>query len=126
MDPDSIPNRFDLTKDPKTLQQGSEQWELTSRRIRESLEKFGYILVRYDAISARDRQQLFESTASLFDLPLETKRRNSAFKDSLSVYPGDVEFLPHYEALGVLNAAQDEKARAFADLMWPDGNVEFL
>jgi len=95
-----------------------------SQSIRSAFEASGCILVNYDGISGDEREGLFAAMRSLFDLPVDAKRRNTD-KQSLTTYPGTLPAVPLYEAQGVMNAADIDKSEAFTRLMWPQGNDKF-
>ncbi|KAI3949244.1 hypothetical protein MKW92_021999 [Papaver armeniacum] len=95
---------IDFSKDPKDLVEGSEGWKKLCIQVREACANYGGL-------------------KELFDLPDETKMKNSG-----SVhhgYLGKFEGQPLYESLGIHNSPIFEQSQAFTDLMWPDGNLAF-
>lgn len=117
----------DLTKDAETLKQGGEQWKSTSHEIRGALDKHGYLLVKYDAISNDEKQQLREAMHSFFDqLPLEAKNAVSNYKGTFTSYKGRRLRLPFYETLKFEHAERREISEDFTRLTWPQGNDDKL
>lgn len=114
-----------ITSDAQKLKQGSKQWQVTSQEIMQALDTHGYFLVKYDAISNKDKQRLYDTMHYVFDLHVETKRRCSMAGDALSLYRGGYSFAPIYESFTVTDATKGENLEAFTKLIWPDGNDKF-
>ncbi|KAF8400726.1 hypothetical protein HHK36_014026 [Tetracentron sinense] len=92
-------------------------------KVREACEQYGCFQVAYDKVSTHLHEEMFMGMKSLFDLPDEIKKKNSSPKP----YRGYLTFdgSPLYESLGIEDATQLDAARAFTDLIWPEGNPNF-
>lgn len=114
---------FDLST--KTLNPGSSSWPEACKNVQQALEEYGFFIAQYDNVSCELDKQVFDVLQELFDLPLETKTRNT----SDLVFYGYVGQLPHaplHESMGIPEVTTDGAVRSFADLMWPDsGNNKF-
>jgi isopenicillin N synthase-like dioxygenase len=67
---------------------------------------------------------VFDALEELFELPLETKTRNT----SELVFYGYVGKLPHaplHESMGIPDATTSDAVQSFTNLMWPSGNKRF-
>ncbi|KAJ4958648.1 hypothetical protein NE237_025759 [Protea cynaroides] len=79
----------------------------------------------YDEIFPKKQsEEFFMFMKDLFDLPYETKQKNSVLQTNRG-YVGSSVVVPLYESLGVQNAIYLKDAQAFTDLMWSDGNPAF-
>lgn len=116
---------IDLTRDPETLEPGTQEWELTCRSVREVLESDGCFLVTYNNISGDELEEMFVAMESLFALPVETQRNIERLPGFNATYLGQNPFSRLHQALGIVEAHEPDKAQAFTDLMWPDGNDNF-
>ncbi|RZC90508.1 hypothetical protein C5167_029641 [Papaver somniferum] len=114
---------IDFSKDPKDLVEGSEGWKNLCIQVREACANYGGFRVVYDKVPDVLHEEMLKGLKKLFDLPDETKMKNSG-----SVhhgYLGKFEGQPLYESLGIHNAPICEQAQAFTNLLWPDGNPAF-
>ncbi|XP_077226475.1 putative 2-oxoglutarate-dependent dioxygenase AOP1 [Tasmannia lanceolata] len=114
----------DFCKDPLALEQGTEGWTLLCQEVRDACERFGCFQVASDKIPSHLREDMFGAIKLLFDLPVETKKKNFSLKPYYG-YVGGSDVVPLYESLGVEDAPRLDQARAFTELMWPDGNPSF-
>lgn len=121
---DQIIPAIDLSKDNQSVVPGTEQWGEACRQVREACERMGCFRVVYDGFPASLRESMFEAMKPLFDLPVETKKKNISPKPYFG-YTGDPVVVPLYESLGVEEADNFDTAHAFSELMWPAGNPEF-
>ncbi|KAJ0976149.1 hypothetical protein J5N97_018114 [Dioscorea zingiberensis] len=83
------------------------------------METHGLLLIHYD-IEPSDQALLhktFSSMQQLFNLPHETKLKNSTPKPYYTYLNTAT-----YETLAVINSSPPEELRAFTRLMWPNGN----
>jgi len=112
---------LDLTKDPKTLEQGSQEWHNMCSTLRQVLEKYGGVLVNYDRIPGELLERMFSLMPDLFALPSETKHKNTG-ATRIDTYEDPS---PTYEALSLGESVLIEEARAFTQQMYPDGNDHF-
>lgn len=115
---------IDFCSDPEALEPGSERWSQLCREVRAAGEKYGCFELAYDGVPAHLRDEMFAAMKRLFDLPLETKLKNYSPK-TYRGYIGQSAVVPLYESLGVEDAPNLDAARAFTDLMWPEGNPRF-
>ncbi|XP_047954044.1 2-oxoglutarate-dependent dioxygenase AOP3-like [Salvia hispanica] len=113
---------FDLST--KNLSPSSSSWLPTCKSLREALEEFGFFLAKYENVSSQLDKQVFHVLEQVFNLPFETKSRNTS---DLSFY-GYVGKLPHapvHESMGIPEATTLDAVQSFTNLMWPSGNKEF-
>ncbi|KAL0464588.1 UNVERIFIED_CONTAM: putative 2-oxoglutarate-dependent dioxygenase AOP1 [Sesamum latifolium] len=61
----------------KTLDTSSSSWVSACKNVQHALEEYGFFLARYDDFPSELDKQVFDVMEELFDLPLETKTRNS-------------------------------------------------
>lgn len=108
----------------ETLKPNTSSWVAACKDVRHALEEYGFFVAKYDKFSSELDKNVFDAVQELFELPLETKARNSS---DLTFY-GYVGQLPHaplHESMGIPDATTIEGVRRFADLMWPSGNQQF-
>ncbi|CAA0842718.1 2-oxoglutarate (2OG) and Fe(II)-dependent oxygenase superfamily protein [Striga hermonthica] len=114
---------FDLST--KTLNPTSASWLADCKKVRRALEEYGFFLAQYKDVSYELDRQVFLVLKELFDLPLETKTRNT----SDLVFYGYVGQLPHaplHESMGIPEATTIDAVQSFTNLMWPSsGNKSF-
>ncbi|KAJ4958573.1 hypothetical protein NE237_025684 [Protea cynaroides] len=121
---------IDLPKELLESKQWSsttEEWKELCGKVREACEDYGCFTVGYDEIfPAEQREEFFMCMKDLFDLPYETKQKNSSdLHPANRGYIATSVVVPLYESLGVQNPIYLGQAQAFTDLMWPDGNPAF-
>ncbi|KAJ0744232.1 putative oxoglutarate/iron-dependent dioxygenase, non-heme dioxygenase domain-containing protein [Helianthus annuus] len=97
---------------------GTLVWDSTKAQVFKALQEFGCFEAIFNGISLDLRTSLFSSLKQLFDLPLEIKVRNLTEK-LYNGYIGQAKEVPIFESLGI------EEPESFANLMWPEGNIEF-
>ncbi|CAA2945093.1 probable 2-oxoglutarate-dependent dioxygenase AOP1 [Olea europaea subsp. europaea] len=108
----------------ETLKPNTSSWVAACKDVRYALEEYGFFVAKYDKFSSELDINVFDAVQELFDLPFETKTRNTS---DLTFY-GYVGQLPHaplHESMGIPDATTIEGVRRFADLMWPSGNQQF-
>lgn len=113
---------FDLST--KNLSFSSSSWLPTCKNLRQALEVLGFFIAKYENVSPQLDEQVFRVAEQVFDLPLETKTRNT----SDLVFYGYVGQLPHaplHESVGIPEATTLDSVQSFTNLMWPSGNMEF-
>ncbi|KAI3983669.1 hypothetical protein MKX01_001073 [Papaver californicum] len=106
---------IDFSKDPKDLVRGSEGWKNLCIQVREACANYGGFRVVYGRVPDVLHEEMLKGLKELFDLPDETKMKNSG-----SVhhgYLGEFEGQPLYESLGIHNAPILEQSQAFTDLI---------
>uniref|UniRef100_A0A7N0RBA0 Fe2OG dioxygenase domain-containing protein n=1 Tax=Kalanchoe fedtschenkoi TaxID=63787 RepID=A0A7N0RBA0_KALFE len=100
-------------------------WASKCDEVRRALEEYGCFIVESDKISTEFGDKIVKAYQDLFDLPVETKRRNSYPSEPFLGYFGQHPKVPLHESVGMQGTAFEAVQRV-ADLMWPDqGNVEF-
>lgn len=97
---------------------------LACHKVRHTLEEYGCFMVVYDKFSQEFKNEVFDSLKTLFDLPIETKIKNTSNKP-LHGYLGLFRTLPLYESMGIQHATSLDDVKRFANLMWPSGNDQF-
>lgn len=113
---------FDLST--QKLSPSSSSWLPTCKNLRQALEELGFFIAKYENVSPQLDEQVFRVAEQVFDLPLETKTRNT----SDLVFYGYVGQLPHaplHESVGIPEATTLDSVQSFTNLMWPSGNKEF-
>lgn len=104
-----------------TLVPGTKSWLQASKVIAEALEDHGCFIAEYKDVSPELHDTIFGVSEELFDLPHETKIRNTNLKPSHG-YIAKVPGTPLVEALNIDRAETLEECRNFTQLMWPAGN----
>ncbi|XP_021275630.1 LOW QUALITY PROTEIN: probable 2-oxoglutarate-dependent dioxygenase AOP1 [Herrania umbratica] len=106
---------------PVNLRRGNGKWQGLCRRVREACENYGCFEVVYYL-----REETFSLIRQLFNLPLETKRKNINPKPYHGYYEPGSEFLPFYESFGLEDASDCNSVKSFAQLMWTLLVVEII
>ncbi|XP_027161490.1 probable inactive 2-oxoglutarate-dependent dioxygenase AOP2 [Coffea eugenioides] len=105
----------------ENLQHGTKSWSLARNEVRHALEECGCFLAVYDAVSFKLRDSVFSALEKLFDLPVETKKKNTS--DTLFFgYICDDRDPSIRENMGIENSTDIEEVKKFSKLMWPQGN----
>ncbi|XP_022991572.1 probable inactive 2-oxoglutarate-dependent dioxygenase AOP2 [Cucurbita maxima] len=104
--------------------EGGEVWRRRSGEVREALEEYGCFIAEYEGISPELRVQVFKAVEALFELPIETKKKNR-YEKPFNGYVGELRTLPLHESLGIDDATNIDGVQAFTNLMWPNGNHHF-
>ncbi|XP_042502951.1 probable 2-oxoglutarate-dependent dioxygenase AOP1 [Macadamia integrifolia] len=104
------------------LKPGIGNWEMVREQVREALEEYGCFEVFTNEVPLELHEAIFAAAEQLFDLPVETKLRNTS-KKPLFGYIGHDPI--HHESLCIDEAPVLEKAQSFTDLIWPEGNSAF-
>ncbi|KAI3444758.1 hypothetical protein Pfo_001423 [Paulownia fortunei] len=113
---------FDLST--KNLNPSSSSWLPACKNVQHALEEYGFFVAQYENVSSELDNQVFDVLEELFDLPLETKTRNT----NELVFYGYVGQLPHaplHESMGIPEATTIDAVQSFTKLMWPSGNKTF-
>ncbi|KAH6779729.1 hypothetical protein C2S52_010966 [Perilla frutescens var. hirtella] len=113
---------FDLST--KNLNPSSSSWLPTCNKLRQALAEFGFFMANYENVTPELDKQVFHVSEQVFNLPLETKTRNT----SDFVFYGYVGQLPHaplHESMGIPEATTLDAVQSFTNLMWPSGNKKF-
>ncbi|KAL4585593.1 hypothetical protein LXL04_010216 [Taraxacum kok-saghyz] len=99
-------------------------WDSAKTKALEALQLYGCFEASFDKISPDLQKSVFHELGQLFDLPLETKQRNSSDRE-FHGYIGQIPFMPLYESMGIDAPYVTEKVDSFTNLMWPEGNPKF-
>ncbi|KAL3516896.1 hypothetical protein ACH5RR_023798 [Cinchona calisaya] len=113
---------IDLTKE--NMKPGTISWLESCASVRRALEGYGCFVAIYDQISSQLNRQVFDSLVDLFDLPIETKTRNTS-DITFNGYVGQLPHAPLHESMGIPHATTLESVQSFTNLMWPSGNEQF-
>lgn len=109
----------------ENLQPGTESWVVTSHKVRQTLEEYGCFMAVYEGwFSQEVKNEAFDGLKTLFDLPKETKIKNTTHKP-LHGYVGPSSSSPLTETLGIQHATSLDAVQSFTNLMWPQGNEHF-
>ncbi|MED6110960.1 hypothetical protein PIB30_047894 [Stylosanthes scabra] len=114
---------IDFTSE-KNVTPGSGSWVSACEEVRRALEDHGGFLALYDKVDSEVYESVYSSMEALFDLPVETKKRNTTPKPIFS-YSGQLSRIPLYESVGIVHALNVEECRKFTNVMWPQGNRSF-
>ncbi|ESQ37986.1 hypothetical protein EUTSA_v10028799mg [Eutrema salsugineum] len=99
----------------RTLKPGTSKWVKVKDDVRKALEDYGCFEASFDRVSMELKKSVFEAMEDLFELPVETKKRNVSSKP----FHG---YLSHnlYQSLGIDDANVLEKVNDFTHQLWPD------
>ncbi|XP_024977594.1 probable inactive 2-oxoglutarate-dependent dioxygenase AOP2 [Cynara cardunculus var. scolymus] len=106
------------------LQVGSEGWMVTCEKVTRALEEYGCFMAIYERVSKELNKEVFDSLETLFELPTETKIKNTSDTPFYG-YLGPNHTRPLFESLGIENATSFDHVQHFANRMWPSGNRDF-
>ncbi|XP_076932500.1 putative 2-oxoglutarate-dependent dioxygenase AOP1 [Bidens hawaiensis] len=106
------------------LKPGTESWNMTSHKVRQALEEYGCCMAIYGGFSQEAKKEVYDALKTLFDLPVETKMKNTSDKP-FHGYLGPFHTRPLYESLGIECATSYDSVQSFTNLMWPSGNENF-
>ncbi|KAK1434089.1 hypothetical protein QVD17_11007 [Tagetes erecta] len=99
-------------------------WENAKTKALEALQEYGCFEATFDQITPELQNTFFDELGHLFDLPLETKQRNTSERE-FHGYIGQIPFMPLYESMGIDTPYIQEKVESFTNIMWPQGNPKF-
>ncbi|PSS17894.1 2-oxoglutarate-dependent dioxygenase AOP1.2 [Actinidia chinensis var. chinensis] len=108
----------------ENLKCGADSWAFTANKVVLALEEYGCFIATYDKVSLDLHNAIFHASKELFDLPTETKIKNTS-KIPSHGYVGQEPIIPLYEGLGIENPTTVEGVQTFTNLMWPSGNDFF-
>ncbi|CAJ1972130.1 unnamed protein product [Sphenostylis stenocarpa] len=107
------------------LEEGSEEWREMSKKVRDGCESHGCFVMVYDnKVPKGLREDMFACIKELFDLPEETKRKETS-KKPYRGYNCGCPVIPLSQSFGIDDAPLPQTALAFTNLMWPQGNPHF-
>ena len=101
---------------------GSSSWLAACNDIRRALEEYSFFEVVYSEPLMEFYREIMSVLEELFNLPDETKTRNTHPKIGHG-YMGKISGFP--EGLGIEYATKKDECKKFTSLMWPDGNERF-
>ncbi|XP_073128000.1 probable 2-oxoglutarate-dependent dioxygenase AOP1 [Henckelia pumila] len=102
----------------------SPNWESVKNQVRFALQEFGCFEATFDQIPRDLRDSVIQGSRQLFELPLQTKLRNSSNKHYHG-YIGQHALVPLYESLGIDDALGHGSIDRFTNLMWSEENPDF-
>ncbi|KAK6162598.1 hypothetical protein DH2020_002439 [Rehmannia glutinosa] len=108
----------------KNLNPGSSSWLPACKKVQHALEEYGFFIAQYDNVSSELDKQVFDVLEQLFDLPVETKTRNTSDLVFYG-YVGQLPQAPLHESMGIPEATTIDAVQSFTNLMWPSGNKTF-
>ncbi|CAI9101309.1 OLC1v1038602C1 [Oldenlandia corymbosa var. corymbosa] len=123
--PTLVPNllpMIDINK-AKMISPGTPSWLESCATVRRALEEYGFFVAIYDQISSKLKQEVFDLASELFELPLETKVKNT--RNMVDGYIGQLPNAPLHESTAISNATTAQAVESFTNLMWPSGNDRF-
>lgn len=106
------------------LKPGTCLWNSVQSEVHQALEEYGCFEASFDKVPFELRKSLFNALQELFDLPLQTKLKNSS-KIPFHGYVGQHPMVPLYESMGIENAPFLRESQNFTNVLWPQGNPAF-
>ena len=106
------------------LKPGSESWIMRCQEVTHALEEYGCFMAVYQGVSKELNKEVFDSLKPLFDLPIETKIKNTS-DIRVFGYLGPTHTRPLFQSMGIENVTSFDHVQHFANLMWPSGNHYF-
>lgn len=111
---------INLTK----LDKYSNSWVPLCNEVRHALEEHGYFIALYEDANNKISKEIFDVMEELFDLPIETKKKNTS-DIYFYRYKGQLVTAPLHESFGIPHPNDIEALQSFTTLMWPQGNQRF-
>jgi hypothetical protein len=100
----------------------TEKWSCVRAKVMHALSTAGC----FEAFFPPSPQLFGDTVKELFELPLETKRRNYYGPQyPFHGYIGGLPGLDGFECLAIRDAPRPEKLQEFAEQLWPGGNACF-
>ncbi|KAK9921840.1 hypothetical protein M0R45_030336 [Rubus argutus] len=115
---------IDFSTSSTELDRGTEEWYSLCKRVREACENYGCFEIVYDKIPLQLKAETFSMIRPLFNLPVETKKKNVNPKPFHGYYE-KTPIAPLYESFGIDDSSNYESFRSFTELMWPNGHDQF-
>ncbi|OVA06521.1 Oxoglutarate/iron-dependent dioxygenase [Macleaya cordata] len=116
---------IDLSGGREDLKPGTDNWFSVRTEVCRAVEEFGCFEAILDKVPLELHNAIFDVVEKVFDLPLETKKRNKSDDDKQPVfsYFGQNPLAPIQEGLSIKDPIIFEQIQSFAKLMWPEGDV---
>ncbi|XP_031105986.1 probable 2-oxoglutarate-dependent dioxygenase AOP1 [Ipomoea triloba] len=108
----------------ENLKPGCPTWDKVRNQVHKALVEYGCFEATFDKIPIHLRESIFDALKELFDLPLQTKVRNTSNKP-FHGYVGQYPMVPLYESMGIDDANLLHNTQHFTNIMWPQGNPNF-
>ncbi|XP_009594881.2 putative 2-oxoglutarate-dependent dioxygenase AOP1.2 [Nicotiana tabacum] len=109
----------------ENMSPSSSCWISTCQDVKKAFEIYGCFLAIYEEISMEQCKELFRELEKLFDLPVETKAKNTSKIPNFGYIGPESYTRPLYESMGIENSTNLESVQSFTNLMWPSGNTHF-
>lgn len=118
----------------KELIPDSKEWESVKSQVCIALKEFGCFEALFNKVPAALRKDTVAVIEELFELPMETKWRNTSEKPLhgyVGLYPKDglYSFLkdqaPLYESMGFEEPHVSQSMDNLTNVLWPQGNPAF-
>ncbi|KAK1358258.1 2-oxoglutarate-dependent dioxygenase-related family protein [Heracleum sosnowskyi] len=106
------------------LKPGTPFWDTVKSEVHQALQEYGCFEASFDKVPLELRKSLFNALQELFDLPLQTKLKNSS-KIPFHGYVGQYPMVPLYESMGIEGAPVLQESQNFTNVLWPQGNPAF-
>lgn len=108
----------------ENLKSGTSSWFSKCNNVKSAFEEYGCFVAVYDKVSLELHNSMFGTLEGLFDLPKDTKIRNTYDKPYFGyVREESSKIVP--ESMGIDDATTLEGTQYFSNLMWPSGNHHF-
>ncbi|GKB14735.1 probable 2-oxoglutarate-dependent dioxygenase AOP1 [Tanacetum coccineum] len=101
----------------------THDYDSVKTKILEAFQEYGCFQASIVGVSPELQNSVYDVMKHLFDLPLETKSKNTSTK-MFHGYFGNSPLLPLYESMGIDDAYNPEQVENFTNLMWPQGNPQ--
>lgn len=108
------------------LKPRSESWILASKQVRNGFEENGSFEINYEKFPMELHNSVFDAAKDLFDLPKETKMKNTSLRSGTLGYIAPGPWASLYESMLMDSPTTLEGAEYFSNIMWPQGNDNFL
>ncbi|KAF7804042.1 putative 2-oxoglutarate-dependent dioxygenase AOP1 [Senna tora] len=107
------------------MKAGSEAWISGCKTVRKAFEDEGGFVALYDKPGGEQLgDSFYSSMKQLFELPLESKQRETTDKPIIPYARGHPD-IPLYETLAIYNPISKQHCEHYANVMWPQGNPTF-
>lgn len=108
----------------KQLKPGTSCWVSIGRQVRQALEEHGCFELVNTEFSKELHEAVIDSLDQLFDLPKETKQRQTSNIPHYG-YVAPSTAAPLRETMGIVDVTNHDQVQSLTNLMWPTGNACF-